>query len=171
MQPTLKKLLLLLFLIFMSSYALAQDNFSIFLLNKKITDENFIKSGIENLSLQSRPIISKDDIVFYLRDENKIKLTNECYKRIKALPTGIQFVVCVGKKRIYSGIVWSEILSASCNGVIMMKPSSLISRSDDAKRIVSIDLGYPNPSYFVGVDPRSKDEILTSLKKAGKLKE
>jgi len=125
-------------------------------------------SGVEldSLEFEAEPILSVDDIVAYREETHEIELTASAYERIEQLevPTnGLPFVVCVGRKPIYSGAFWAMFSSLSFDGVTIWVP--LIE-----EHIIQMKLGYPQALYFKGEDPRSDSRILQSLEQVGKLK-
>jgi hypothetical protein len=107
------------------------------------------------------------DIVSYGSAGHLLKLTHEAYERIARLqvPTrGLSFVACVDKQPIYSGAFWTPISSQSFSGVVVMKP--LPNHDSD---VIELALGYPNPSFYDGTDPRGNVEIMRALREAGRL--
>jgi hypothetical protein len=78
---------------------------------------------------------------------------------------GTPFVMCVGNDRIYAGVIWSSLYSASFSGVVILKPM----KADN--RHIRIQLGYPSPQFYTGEDRRSDSRIFQILQQAGKLKD
>jgi hypothetical protein len=127
-------------------------------------------AALSHVDLAAAPVISVDDIVWYLPGTHEIELTPEAYQRINALqiPTsGISFVVCVDKEPIYWGAFWTPISSQSFDGIVINIPPFNVSTQPE--NLIKISLGYPAPSFFQGVDPRSNPVIYNSLEQAGKM--
>jgi hypothetical protein len=74
-------------------------------------------------------------------------------------------VVCVDDSPVYWGAFWTPVSSQSFQGVTIWVPST--SQKDN---VIQLELGYPNPSFYKGEDPRSEKRIKDVLEKAGKLK-
>ena len=145
-------------------------HFAIYLLAQDIPTADLSQTDINQLNLESKPLISSDDIVSYEKTTHTIELTQDAYSRIqKVFPTpvrvnGIPFVVCVGKERIYTGAFWTPLSSLSYDGVVIMQSF------DTAATSIQITLGYPGQDFFTGNDPRSDKRIMDSLEQDNKLK-
>jgi len=148
-----------------ASVTSVSEGFAIFL-----TEEDIPPSRMEALSyirIDDQPIISEKDIITYDAQTHEIKLTENAYNRIAGLEVPVQgrsFVVCVDRNPIYWGAFWTPISSVSFGGVTIWKP--LGSREPGS---VTIELGYPSPSFYSGEDPRNNIEVIESLEQAGKL--
>jgi hypothetical protein len=150
--------------------AVRNDHFAIYLLSRDIPATELSQIEIGQLTLESSPILSNDDIVSYDKTSHIVELTPAAFGRIQSIFTlpakvdGIPFVVCVGKERIYTGAFWTPLSSLSYDGVVIMQPF------DSEKTTIQIALGYPVPDVFTGVDPRADPRILKALEQDGKLK-
>jgi hypothetical protein len=80
-------------------------------------------------------------------------------------PAGRFFVVTVGNKPIYFGRFMAAYFSMSYDGVVILWPPM-----NSSEGVLQIQLGYPGPDFFEGMDPRADPRILESLRQAGKLK-
>jgi len=168
----LKKLSLLLIIFYALTSSACQpskeDGFAIYLLAQKIPATELTQIDINQLILETKPIISKDDIISYDKTDHIIELTQTAYTRIQQIfpipVNGIPFVVCTGNERIYTGAFWIPISSISYDGVVIMQPFNAIDTS------IQITLGYPGPEFFTGNDPRADSRIMKALKEDGKLK-
>ena len=145
----------------------SQDNnegFAIYLAaNGTSIDELAILSHID---IADEPIIGLDDIVSYNWETHDIKLTEPAAERVDILELiGKPFVVCVDRAPIYAGAFWSNVISRTYDGVVILHPLE----EEYDSHTLRIQCGYPWESYFSGDDPRSDPAILTSLEKAGKL--
>lgn len=136
------------------------EGFAIYLPAQKITANDILKTPLDSIELENKPILSLDDIVAYSLDTHTIALTQAGYEKIKQLevPTsGIPFVVCVDRQPIYVGAFWASYSSQSFNGVVI---DTLLVERDHSIRI---QLGYPeSPKLFVGQDRRADPRILQS---------
>ena len=143
----------------------ADNSFSIYLLASISPQQLPI---VNHLPLEDQPLISIKDIVSYTEETHEIELTSAGYEKIHRLkvPTnGIAFAVCLNESPVYSGAFWPAYSSQSFDGVVI--DPILISQDPST---IQIKLGYPEPQFFTGEDPRSDPILLQSLKNAGKLK-
>jgi hypothetical protein len=141
------------------------EGFAIYLTQENIPpDQMQAQSHVE---LAGSPIVGIDDIVSYNEQTHELKVTQSAYERIFQLDvptTGKTFFVCVDKSPVYWGAFWTPISSQSFDGVSIWKPYH-----SSEPYIVTLELGYPAPSFYAGGDPRNKPEIIRALKKADKL--
>jgi hypothetical protein len=154
-------------LLFMSSGCSVpvQEGFAIYLTQEDIPPAQI--PGLNQIEIQESAFISASDVTSYNAQTHELKLTTDAYERIPLLEVpvrGKSFVVCVDKKPIYWGAFWTPISSISFDGVTIWKPFN-----PGGLPIVTLELGYPAPSFYAGVDPRNDPAILKSLKQSGKL--
>ncbi len=141
------------------------EGFSIYL-----TKENVPPAEIGNVSqvaIADQPFIPVADVVRYNVQTHELKLTAAAFDRISKLEvpvSGRSFVVCVDRKPVYGGAFWTPVSSIGFDGVTIWKPYS-----PGGLPIVTLELGYPAPSFYKGTDPRNGPAILDSLERAGKL--
>jgi hypothetical protein len=146
------------------------DGFAIYLLARDLPPAELSQMDIDRLILQSKPVISGDDILSYDKTDHTLELTQAAYARVQALfPTsvkvsGLPFVVCVGKERIYMGAFWTPISSLSYDGVVIMQPVGAEGTT------IQLSLGYPGPDFFTGYDPRADPRIMSALERDEKLR-
>ena len=146
------------------------DGFAIYLLAQDIPATELSKIDINQLTLESRPLISSDDVTSYHKTNHIIELTpaaNTHIQQIFPKPVrvdGIPFVVCIGDERIYAGAFWTPVSSLSYDGVVIMQPW------DTKETTIQIALGYPGPDAFTGTDPRADPRIMRVLERDNKLK-
>jgi hypothetical protein len=157
--------------VFSGCQSTKNNGFAIYLLaNKDLPTSELAKIGINQLDIETKPIISIEDIISYDKTTHNIVLTQEAITRIQRIfpkPVnvgGIPFVLCVGKERIYTGAFWTPLSSLSYNGVVIMQ--SL----DATETTIQITLGYPGQDFFTGDDPRTDARIMDSLEQSQKLK-
>jgi hypothetical protein len=173
MDRLLKKLPLFLLLF---TFVLAgcrpnqKDGFGIYLLTRDIPATELSKIDIDDLSLQSQPLIGSDDILSYHKADHTLELTSSAYARLRQIfstpirVNGIPFVVCVGDERIYTGGFWTPLSSLSYDGVVILQPW------DEKETTIQIALGYPGGDFFQGDDPRADPRIMKVLERDKKLK-
>jgi hypothetical protein len=155
-----------------SSCQSAQNNgFAIYLLaNKDLPASELAKVDINQLDIETEPIISIEDIISYDKTNHTIELTQNAFTRVQQIfpmPVkvgGIPFVVCVGEERIYTGAFWTPLSSLSYDGVVIMQSF------DTTGTVIQIALGYPGQDFFIGKDPRTDHRIMKTLEQEKKLK-
>ena len=122
---------------------------------------------LSHVAIVEQPVIATDDIVTYNIQTHEITLTASAYERVSQLEVPVEgksFVVCVDRNPVYWGAFWTPLSSMSFDGVTIMKPLD----SQSAK-VIKLELGYPEPSFYGGEDPRNNAEVMQSLEQAGKL--
>lgn len=158
----------LIFGVFSCQRQTAKD-FGIYLLAEDMPAVQLVKSDLNTIQLQEKPVIGIDDIVAYDRMTHEIQLSGVAYQRVQdlfPLPVrvdGIPFVVRVGDEPIYAGAFWTPLSSLSYDGVIILQPFG-----EEEK--IGLALGYPSHLAFTGEDPRADSRIMEALGKAGKLR-
>jgi hypothetical protein len=147
----------------------AVGEFAIYLVNQAATTQQMLQADLGEIELRETPILPTDDIIAYTWKTHEIELTDSAYARIGQLDvpvtTGVPFVVCVGRERIYGGAFWVSFSSATFHGIVIdALPAT-------QNRPLRIQLGYPeSPEFFKGEDLRSDPRIRQALETAGKLK-
>jgi hypothetical protein len=127
--------------------------------------------ALSHVDLADQPIISLNDIISYNWATHEIELTSAAYQKLEAMhfPTnGTSFLVCVDRQPVYWGAFWPSYSSQSFNGVVIIA-NPFLHESEGAPNTIQISLVYPGSSFHQGVDPRSNQQIMDSLVKAGKL--
>ncbi len=122
---------------------------------------------LSQVKLAEEPIITVADIITYNAQTHELKLTENAFERIRQLEVpvrGRSFVVCVDKKPVYWGAFWKPISSISFDGVTIWKPLS-----GQGAKVITLELGYPSPTFYGGKDPRNDPKVIQSLGQAGKL--
>jgi hypothetical protein len=141
------------------------EGFAIYLTKHDIPPSQM--EALSHVDIADQPIISMEDIITYNAQTHGLSLTTNAFERISELivpVSGKSFIVCVDKAPIYWGAFWTPISSISFDGVTIWKPLD----SQETK-ILTLELGYPTPSFYSGEDPRSNTDVIKSLDKAGKL--
>lgn len=141
------------------------EGFAIYLTQADIPPSQMPSSG--RVDLAEKPLIGMADIVTYNAQTHELKLTASAYESIAQLQvpvSGKSFVACVDRKPIYYGAFWTPISSISFDGVTIWKQLG-----PDAAHIVTLELGYPSPSFYGGIDPRNSPDVVRSFEQAGKL--
>jgi hypothetical protein len=98
-------------------------------------------------------------------------ITPAAFKRLMDRPeTDTAFVVCIGKERIYAGSVWSDILSSSFGGIVILKREEGEKSAETwaNEHTIHFDLGYPSEKYFTEKDLRDDPRIIHALEKKAK---
>ena len=151
-----------------ASQASNNDGFAIYLLAQNIQATELSQFDINRIVLETKPIISSDDIISYNKNTHTIELTPAAYTRVQQISpipmNGLPFVVCVGDERIYTGAFWAPVSSISYDGVVIIQPY----RAKDTT--IQIALGYPGPEFFTGNDPRADPRIMKALEEDEKNK-
>lgn len=138
--------------------------FAIYLTAADLAVAEIDRIDLDQVELESSPILSSADIVSYLKDTHEMTLTEEAAQRIEHVETttlGRPFVVCVGRERIYSGAFWPMWSSASYDGIVIEVPLM-------NKQTIQLRRGYPSAQHFRGPDPRSDPRVLRTLRQSGK---
>jgi len=142
--------------------------FAIFSVRGGISAQQMMTTDIDDLEVESNPILSVDDLVSYTEKTHSLELTDAAYEKITGLETTLvatTFVVYVGREPIYAGAFWATYFSSSFDGIVIDILPAL------NKHPIRIQLGYPESlELFEGEDLRSDPRILLSLDAAGKLK-
>lgn len=142
------------------------EGFAIYSTKENISPDKI--SDLNQITIAGKPIIGLDDIVSYNQTNHAITLTKNAFMRIidPDLPAwGNTFVVCVDRKPIYWGAVLTMASSVIYDGVTIIAPLPVSQEISP----ITIGLGYPDPDYFKGEDPRNNVVIMDSLRQAGKL--
>jgi len=143
-----------------------ENGFSIHLLAHNVPPHQL--AVLSHLELEKDPLLSVEDIASYNQATHEIELTAAGYQKIQALSVpldGKAFAVCVGGQPVYAGAFWVAYSSLSFDGIVID-----ITRATQDNPVLPIRLGYPDPAFFHGDDPRSDPRILQALEQAGKLK-
>ena len=86
----------------------SSENFAIYLVTQTHDWSNLAAGSVElnQLVVESDPIISLDDIVRYDWDEHAMILTRDGRWRLSQMEMGQEFVVSAAGERIYIGVMW-----------------------------------------------------------------
>jgi hypothetical protein len=144
------------------------SGFSMYLLAAHLSAAEAAGMDLDEVELESQPLLSTADILAYDQGTHTLELTREAFNRLQAdlhVPMdGLPFVVCAGGERIYPGAFWSPVSSLSYDGVVILLPL------DTASTTLQISLGYPAAPFFSGSDPRADPRVLEALEDAGLLR-
>jgi hypothetical protein len=165
--PVTLSLIFLVCVLFLSNGCSApnHEGFAIYLTEGDVPPTQM--PALSHLDIAEAPVIAMEDIVSYNAQTHEIKLTAPAYEDIFQLEVPVEgksFVVCVDRKTVYWGAFWTPISSISFDGVTIWKPFS-----SQEPNVITLELGYPAPSFYGGEDPRNNPEVMTSLEQAGKL--
>jgi len=122
-----------------------------------------------HVKLDTSPVISATDIVWYAWSGHSIRLRPEALKRIPRPPVeGRPFVVVADGQRIYLGAFTTSLSSFS-----IAVPSITVDRrsifTNQPADVLIIERGYPGDSFGRGPDPRPDSRIKDALSALGKL--
>ena len=141
------------------------EGFAIYLTGEDIPPARM--EALSHVEIADRAIISMADIITYNPQTHELKLTDAAFERISRLEVpvgGRSFLVCVDRAPVYWGAFWTPLSSMSFDGVTIWQPLSPWEPG-----VIKLELGYPSPSFYTGVDPRNNAEVMKSLVQAGKL--
>jgi hypothetical protein len=141
------------------------EGFAIYLTKEEIPPAKM--EALSHVDIADQAIISTGDIITYDAQTHELTLTDAAFERISQLEvpvSGRSFVVCVDKGPVYWGAFWTPISSQSFNGITIWKPLG-----SPERKSITLDLGYPSPSFYGGEDPRNNAAVMKSLERADKL--
>ncbi len=141
------------------------DGFAIYLTKEDIPPTQM--EALSHVNIAEQPIISIEDVITYNAQTHEIELTDTAFERISQLEvpvSGKSFLVCIDKEPVYWGAFWTPLSSMSFDGVTIWKPPG-----SQEPKVITLELGYPSPSFYSGEDPRNNVVIMKSLEQAGKL--
>ena len=143
------------------------NHFAIVLV-KRVQTGNAINSKIEDLQLETQPVLTDKDLMFYNWKEHELELRQDfdLNASLDYVPlSGLPFVVIANDERVYLGAFWSP-LSSSLSSIpsITVLPMS-------SQNTMKIMAGYPDKTINSQSDPRSNQLIYDALKSVGKIKE
>ncbi len=144
-----------------------QGHFAIYLPAENTTPAEMTQLPLERLKLSDKMLLAPDDIVAYEQNTHKLILTAEGYEKLllQEVPMdGLPLIAAVGDQPVYPIALWTPLSSATFDGLIIMQPFE-----PDAREVFILT-GYPTDKFFSGVDPRSQQIILDSLKADKKLR-
>lgn len=139
------------------------------MLVKGVNTQDAIKSKIEDLQLETQPILTDKDLISYKWKEHELEFRPELdlNKSLGKVPLdGVPFVVIVNDKRAYLGTFWSPLSSLAPNIPTVMIWPSLQTNGNT----VRIQAGFSSDKNNQS-DPRSNQLIYEALKSMGKIKE
>jgi len=96
--------------------------FAIFLVRGGISAQQMMAIDLDDLEVESNPILSVDDLVSYTEKTHSLELTDAAYVKITGLETTLvatTFVVYVGREPIYAGAFWATYFSSSFDGIVI----------------------------------------------------
>ncbi len=141
------------------------EGFAIYLTEEDIPPDRM--EALSHVDIAEQPIIATKDVITYNAQTHEIKLTSSAFERISQLDVPVRgkpFIVCVDRNPIYWGAFWTPLSSMAFGGVTVWKPLGF-----QESEIITLELGYPSPSFYQGKDPRNNTEVIRSLEEAGKL--
>ena len=151
--------------------------FAIYLLPQSVKTNRLKAIDLKKLKPTGTPVITESDIRYYQKESHEFRVDNLAANRIKKINDqgGTRaFAVFVGDQAIYTGAFWKSILSQSFDGILINTFKAVGNRPYNWQSeypILTLETGYPSPSYFKGEDFRSDARIFKALEEAGKLYE
>jgi hypothetical protein len=151
--------------------------FAIYLLPQNIKTNRLKNLDLKKLKPTGTLVITESDIQYYQKETHEFRVDNLAAGRIKKINdqgTARGFAVFVGDQAIYTGAFWKSIFSQSFDGIIINTFKAVGNRPyswQSEYPILTLETGYPSPSYFKGTDLRSAPKIFKALEEAGKLYE
>jgi len=139
------------------------EGFGIFLTKNDIHPEELIV--LSYIEPESEPIISCNEILYYIQDNHNIVL-NETGKKnlsnLDILVRGKSFLVCIDQQIKYHGAFWTPASSIPFSGVVIVisKPIS---------DTIRLQMGYPEGIDSAYYDPRNNIDVMNALEEKGKL--
>jgi hypothetical protein len=150
-----------------------EGRFSIFLIKKEIPSDKVydLEIDLKELKIRRFPLLDDRDLISYSLKTHTMRLAPEKWEKIMKLEVGTLFVVCVGRKPIYWGIIWTSGYSVSFSGIVIdrIKELMTLSSSQPIDYWFRIECGYPSEKFFLGNDLRSDERIVNALRRSGKL--
>lgn len=136
---------------------------------KGVSTDDAIKTKLEELPLETQPLLTDKDLISYYWKEHKLELRqdfkiNDSFKNIPL--NGVPFILIADDKRVYLGALWTPISSLAAS-----IPTITVLPSDIQKNVIKIESGYPFGTTDIKSDPRSNQLIYNALKSIGKIKE
>ena len=143
------------------------NHFAIFLVKREQTG-NAINIKIEDLQLETQPVLTDKDLKIYKWKDHSLELRRDFdfSGLLDYVPlSGLPFVVVANDERVYLGAFWTPISSQTAPiPSVMVLPMS-------PQNTIHIIAGYPDKTTNSQSDPRSDQLIYDALKSVGKLKE
>ncbi|MDR3601757.1 MAG: hypothetical protein P4L49_14950 [Desulfosporosinus sp.] len=146
----------------------ASNHFAIFLVKREQTG-NAINAKIEDLQLETQPVLTDKDLKVYKWKEHILELRKDFdfNKVLDYVPlSGLPFVVVANDQRVYLGTFWTAISSQ-----IPSLPSVMVLPMSPQNTIHIIAGYHPSNTTNSQFDPRSNQLIHDALKSVGKIKE
>jgi hypothetical protein len=136
---------------------------------KGVKTGDAIKSKIEDLQLETQPVLTDNDLISYKWKEHELELRQDFdfNGSLGTVPLdGLPFIVIANDKRVYLGAFWTPIssISSSIPTVMVMPPQYTIGSR------IRIQDGYPGEINSKS-DPRSNQIIYNALRSVEKISE
>ena len=136
-----------------------------FYLLKSYNAEPFGHFMINNPVIEADPFIRFDEIREYDADNYIFTLKKSAIDKIKPINEPRAFAVTVDRRVVYAGFFRQSFLSSSCDCIRIDPQSALL---NDNK--ILVELGYAPTRDLSDIDARNDEQLLATLRRAGKLK-
>ncbi len=148
------------------------EGLCIYLTEVEITsDLTYQTFDVENAPLLGDPVIAYKDIISYWIELHVIQLSysrDSLLSKIQPVSVyGKPFIVTLDGEKLYGGWFWTGVSSIPCHSVMIVVEGIPDSLKDNEIRI---ELGGPNENYFIGIDPRTNQNIIDRLTEDEKAK-
>ncbi len=143
------------------------EELAIYLPVEHMSGRDILGADLSKIQLEAQPLIAADEIITYTADSHDLELKPTAAERLAALKVpmnGTGFVVCLGKRPLFAGAIWTLLSSLSFDGVTIQVP---LLGNDTRVHLYS---GYPSIDDPLPQDPRDDPRMLDALKQAGKLR-
>ncbi|MGC7871321.1 hypothetical protein ACPUYX_07275 [Desulfosporosinus sp. SYSU MS00001] len=148
-------------------YNKVANHFAIFLVKGEQAG-NAMNTKLEELRLETQPVLTDKDLKVYKWKEHELELRKDfdLYEVLDYVPlSGLPFVVVANDERVYLGAFWSPLSSQTSSiPSVMVLPMS-------PQNTIHIISGYPGKTTNSQSDPRGNQKIYDALKSVGKIKE
>jgi hypothetical protein len=140
--------------------------FEIILTDPPLSCHDMLATPIADLKLAGSPWLTDQDVVAYVWAAHTLILksgADDARWSSHHGTGGVGFVVLIGGRRVYAGVLMIPFSSQSCGAPVILPasgtPPSLV-----------IGLGYPDSTRFTGDDPRGNPLIREVFESSGKLR-
>jgi hypothetical protein len=129
---------------------------------------DYSKINLDTIQLRDTPFLTYNEIESYDSSSHiinlKIPIDSLDFPFINV--HGHMFVVLVNSDPVYCGFFWTLASSISCRWIVILDSNEL---NGLTKTQIQISAGYPDKTWFTGVDPRNSPVIISDFEQNGML--